>query len=83
MEISEAAAAHPQKDSVKVAVNIRPLITVELQEGCTDCVTVTPGEPQVPIVVSDWFGLLVENLMFPGLGIDVFIGIACIKIWMG
>jgi hypothetical protein len=49
METSEAAAAHPQKDSVKVAVNIRPLITVELQDGCTDCVTVTPGEPQVPI----------------------------------
>ncbi|CAD6242439.1 unnamed protein product [Miscanthus lutarioriparius] len=49
METSEAAAAHPQKDSVKVAVNIRPLITVELQEGCTDCVTVTPGEPQLQI----------------------------------
>ncbi|AQK74805.1 P-loop containing nucleoside triphosphate hydrolase superfamily protein [Zea mays] len=49
METSEAAAAHPQKDSVKVAVNIRPLITVELQDGCTDCVTVTPGEPQVQI----------------------------------
>jgi len=49
METSEAAAAHPQKDSVKVAVNIRPLITAELQEGCTDCVTVTPGEPQVQI----------------------------------
>jgi kinesin family protein 4/21/27 len=49
METSEAAAAHPQKDSVKVAVNIRPLITVELQDGSTDCVIVTPGEPQVPI----------------------------------
>jgi hypothetical protein len=49
METTEAAAAHPQKDSVKVAVNIRPLITVELQDGCTDCVTVTQGEPQVPI----------------------------------
>ncbi|KAG2653941.1 hypothetical protein PVAP13_1NG414100 [Panicum virgatum] len=49
MENQEAAAAHQQKDSVKVAVNIRPLITVELQDGCTDCVTVTPGEPQVQI----------------------------------
>lgn len=49
METSEAAAAHPQKDSVKVAVNIRPLITVELQDSSTDCVTVTPGEPQVQI----------------------------------
>ncbi|CAN6246143.1 unnamed protein product [Urochloa humidicola] len=49
METPEAAAANQQKDSVKVAVNIRPLITVELQDGCTDCVTVTPGEPQVQI----------------------------------
>jgi kinesin family protein 4/21/27 len=49
METSEAPDAHQQKDSVKVAVNIRPLITVELQDGCTDCVTVTPGEPQVTI----------------------------------
>uniref|UniRef100_I1P462 Kinesin motor domain-containing protein n=1 Tax=Oryza glaberrima TaxID=4538 RepID=I1P462_ORYGL len=46
MEGSEAAQ---QKDSVKVAVNIRPLITPELLLGCTDCVTVTPGEPQVQI----------------------------------
>ncbi|XP_078154795.1 kinesin-like protein KIN-4C [Carex rostrata] len=36
-------------DSVKVAVNIRPLITSELLNGCTYCVTVTPGEPQVQI----------------------------------
>ncbi|KAL6912146.1 hypothetical protein ACP4OV_000951 [Aristida adscensionis] len=51
MESSEAAAAaaHQQKDTVKVVVNIRPLITDELREGCTDCVTVTPGEPQVQI----------------------------------
>ncbi|CAO2040713.1 unnamed protein product [Urochloa humidicola] len=49
METPEAAAANQQKDSVKVAVNIRPLITVELQDGCTDCVTITPGEPQVQI----------------------------------
>jgi hypothetical protein len=46
MEGSEAAQ---QKDSVKVVVNIRPLITPELLLGCTDCVTVTPGEPQVQI----------------------------------
>jgi kinesin family protein 4/21/27 len=52
MENQEAAAAHQQKDSVKVAVNIRPLITVELQDGCTDCVTVTPREPQVPICLT-------------------------------
>ncbi|XP_068653718.1 kinesin-like protein KIN-4C [Aristolochia californica] len=34
---------------VKVAVNIRPLIATELLVGCTDCVTVTSGEPQVQI----------------------------------
>ncbi|KAM7252940.1 hypothetical protein ACFE04_025558 [Oxalis oulophora] len=34
---------------VRVAVNIRPLITPELLLGCTDCITVIPGEPQVQI----------------------------------
>ncbi|KAE8701731.1 Kinesin-like protein FRA1 [Hibiscus syriacus] len=33
-------------DSVRVAVNIRPLITTEILNGCTDCITVVPGEPQ-------------------------------------
>lgn len=32
---------------VRVAVNIRPLITSELLQGCTDCISVVPGEPQV------------------------------------
>jgi hypothetical protein len=32
---------------VRVAVNIRPLITPELLIGCTDIITVVPGEPQV------------------------------------
>lgn len=41
------ARASNQKECVKVAVNIRPLITSELLMGCTDCVTVVPGEPQV------------------------------------
>lgn len=35
------------KECVRVAVNIRPLITPELIIGCTDCITVFPGEPQV------------------------------------
>ncbi|XP_073224385.1 kinesin-like protein KIN-4C isoform X2 [Cicer arietinum] len=35
--------------SVRVAVNIRPLITSELLLGCTDCISVVPGEPQVQI----------------------------------
>ncbi|CAM0906317.1 unnamed protein product [Alopecurus aequalis] len=42
-------ASQQQGDSVKVAVNVRPLITPELLLGCTDCVTITPGEPQVQI----------------------------------
>ncbi|CAK9163619.1 unnamed protein product [Ilex paraguariensis] len=40
------------KDSsqcVRVAVNIRPLVTSELLVGCTDCITVVAGEPQVQI----------------------------------
>ncbi|KAE8792470.1 Chromosome-associated kinesin KIF4A [Hordeum vulgare] len=46
---SSDMASQPQGDSVKVAVNVRPLITPELLLGCADCVTVTPGEPQVQI----------------------------------
>ncbi|XP_042507480.1 kinesin-like protein KIN-4C isoform X2 [Macadamia integrifolia] len=41
-----------EKDSsqcIRVAVNIRPLITTELMVGCTDCITVVSGEPQVQI----------------------------------
>lgn len=37
------------KECVRVAVNVRPLITSELLLGCTDCITVPPGEPQVQI----------------------------------
>ncbi|KAL8108665.1 hypothetical protein AgCh_024939 [Apium graveolens] len=37
------------KDCVRVAVNIRPLVTNELATGCTDCIAVPPGEPQVQI----------------------------------
>lgn len=33
--------------SVKVAVHIRPLIGDERVQGCKECVTVTPGKPQV------------------------------------
>ncbi|XP_020547897.1 LOW QUALITY PROTEIN: kinesin-like protein KIN-4C [Sesamum indicum] len=35
--------------SVRVAVNIRPLVTSELLVGCTDCITVYPAEKQVQI----------------------------------
>ncbi|KAK4770489.1 hypothetical protein SAY87_031021 [Trapa incisa] len=49
MESSNGAATPQERDSsqcVRVAVNVRPLITVELLNGCTDCITVVPGEPQ-------------------------------------
>ncbi|KAG5412180.1 hypothetical protein IGI04_008499 [Brassica rapa subsp. trilocularis] len=36
-------------ECVRVAVNVRPLITPELLNGCTDCITVSPNEPQVHI----------------------------------
>ncbi|KAB2004652.1 hypothetical protein ES319_D11G214100v1 [Gossypium barbadense] len=35
--------------SVKVAVHIRPFIGDERTQGCKECVTVTPGKPQVQI----------------------------------
>ncbi|XP_042498048.1 kinesin-like protein KIN-4C isoform X2 [Macadamia integrifolia] len=50
-KIVSRGASH-EKDSsqcIKVAVHIRPLITTELTVGCTDCITVVSGEPQVQI----------------------------------
>ncbi|XP_073281947.1 kinesin-like protein KIN-4C [Primulina huaijiensis] len=35
--------------SVRVSVNIRPLVTPELLMGCTDCITVYPAQKQVQI----------------------------------
>ncbi|WJX95166.1 Kinesin-like protein KIN-4A [Trifolium repens] len=35
--------------SVKVALHIRPLISDEKQQGCTQCVSLYPGKPQVQI----------------------------------
>ncbi|XP_027345232.1 kinesin-like protein KIN-4A isoform X2 [Abrus precatorius] len=35
--------------SVKVALHIRPLIADERQQGCIECVSLTPGKPQVQI----------------------------------
>lgn len=48
METSETS-----KDCVRVAVNIRPLVTAELAVGCTDCISVPPGEPQVICVIVE------------------------------
>ena len=36
-----------QSQNVKVALNIRPLIAQEQIEGCGECISVVPGEPQV------------------------------------
>ncbi|KAG0613527.1 hypothetical protein M758_6G110100 [Ceratodon purpureus] len=35
--------------AVQVALNIRPLIPLERVQGCKECITVVPGEPQVQI----------------------------------
>ncbi|CAM6127040.1 unnamed protein product [Calypogeia fissa] len=46
------AGTPTEKDStlaVKVALNVRPLIGLERVQGCKDCITVVPGEPQVQL----------------------------------
>jgi len=43
---------------VRVAVNIRPLITAELLHGCTNCITVPPGEPQVRFLILHLLALI-------------------------
>ncbi|XP_016481104.1 kinesin-like protein KIN-4C [Nicotiana tabacum] len=45
----ETSEGKDTSQCVRVAVNIRPLVTSELLIGCTDCVTVIPGESQVQI----------------------------------
>ncbi|KAG0584179.1 hypothetical protein KC19_3G191000 [Ceratodon purpureus] len=35
--------------AVQVALNIRPLIALERAQGCKDCITAVPGEPQVQL----------------------------------
>lgn len=47
MAVEDHLPAAAQEDSVVVAVNVRPLIDLELAEGCKPCLHVTPGEPQV------------------------------------
>ena len=46
MENSEVRTVDSSQ-CVRVAVNVRPLITSELLLGCTDCISVVHGEPQV------------------------------------
>ncbi|XP_024976973.1 kinesin-like protein KIN-4C [Cynara cardunculus var. scolymus] len=45
----ESSDGRNGSQSVRVAVNVRPLVTPELLVGCSDCISVTPGEPQVQI----------------------------------
>lgn len=46
--------------AVQVALNIRPLIALERIQGCRECITVVPGEPQVVtlLIVRVYFGRL-------------------------
>lgn len=46
----ETSEGKDTSQCVRVAVNIRPLVTSELLIGCTDCVTVIPGESQVLLI---------------------------------
>ena len=40
--------------AVQVALNIRPLIALERVQGCKDCISVVPSEPQVLNLPSIW-----------------------------
>ncbi|KAI8464754.1 MAG: hypothetical protein J3K34DRAFT_525930 [Monoraphidium minutum] len=44
---SAAGAAKKSEESVCVAVHIRPLIDIELDQGCQECLFVTPGSGQI------------------------------------
>lgn len=53
--------------SVQVALNIRPLIALERAQGCKDCISVVPGEPQVTFLVIFVFSSMTFPLQFAGL----------------
>lgn len=57
--------------SVRVAVNIRPLVTAELLVGCTDCITVYPAEKQVFISTK-------SNLVFELAYVFVVFCLVCV-----
>ncbi|KAF2619485.1 hypothetical protein F2Q68_00041279 [Brassica cretica] len=44
---SSSSSSSPESCSVKVAVNVRPLIGDEISQGCRECVSVSPVTPQV------------------------------------
>lgn len=49
METSSSSSSSSENCSVKVGLHIRPLISDEKQQGCTQCVSVNPSKPQVQI----------------------------------
>jgi hypothetical protein len=52
-EVKPATPGVADSESVCVAVHVRPLIDLEHEQGCMECLEVTPGQPQVrysPIV---------------------------------
>jgi len=51
MSTIESQEGPASTESVAVAVHIRPLIEQELDQGCEDCLDVTPGVPQVRLLV--------------------------------
>lgn len=46
-EDGNSLAEKEATQAVQVALNIRPLIALERAQGCKDCISVVPGEPQV------------------------------------
>ena len=57
----ESSDGRNGSQSVRVAVNVRPLVTPELLVGCSDCISVTPGEPQVISLTLAY--LLISSLL--------------------
>ncbi|KAI4490936.1 hypothetical protein M0802_010610 [Mischocyttarus mexicanus] len=41
------------EDAIRVAVRIRPLIKSEVEKGCEECLSTTPGQPQIIIKNTD------------------------------
>lgn len=50
--------------SVKVAVHLRPLIGDERVQGCKECVSVTPGKPQVVSEKLSLMWLTIRRMSF-------------------
>lgn len=65
---SNLVGAGPSADTeatqaVQVALNIRPLIALERAQGCKDCISVVPGEPQV-LCLPSLLTIVVDSLCF-------------------